>query len=60
MILFGCGGIRYSQVAPNAKDFHPKKIGVLPVESEPSKRQEALLIRLLPVFWLIKAGFPTL
>jgi len=32
MILFSCGGIRYSQVAPNAKDFHPKKIGVLPVD----------------------------
>jgi hypothetical protein len=32
MILFGCGGIRYSQVAPNAKDFHPKKIGVLSVD----------------------------
>ncbi len=33
IIFFGCGGIRYSQVAPNAKDFHPKKIGVLPVDS---------------------------
>jgi len=32
MILLSCGGIRYSQVAPNAKDFHPKKIGVLPVD----------------------------
>lgn len=32
MILFGCGGIRYSQVAPKAKDFHPKKIGVLSVD----------------------------
>ncbi|MDO9529906.1 MAG: hypothetical protein Q7J27_12235 [Syntrophales bacterium] len=32
IVLFGCGGIRYSQVAPNAKDFHPKKIGVIPVD----------------------------
>lgn len=32
IVLFGCGGIRYSQVTPNAKDFHPKKIGVLPVD----------------------------
>lgn len=29
LALFGCGGIRYSQVAPEAKDFHPKRIGVL-------------------------------
>ncbi len=28
--LVGCGGIRYSHVAPEAKDFHPKRIGVLP------------------------------
>jgi hypothetical protein len=27
--LVGCGGIRYSHVAPEAKDFHPKRIGVL-------------------------------
>jgi hypothetical protein len=32
LMLFGCGGLRYSQVAPEAKDFHPKKIGVLPVD----------------------------
>ncbi|MEN6321734.1 MAG: hypothetical protein ABFD82_23670 [Syntrophaceae bacterium] len=32
LTLLGCGGLRYSQVAPEAKDFHPKSIGVLPVE----------------------------
>jgi hypothetical protein len=32
LTLFGCGGLRYSQVDPEAKDFHPKKIGVLPVD----------------------------
>ena len=30
--LFGCEGIRYSQVAPEAKDFHPKRIGLLPAD----------------------------
>lgn len=30
--FFGCSGIRYSQVAPEASDFHPKRIGVLPVD----------------------------
>jgi len=32
LMLIGCGGLRYSQIAPEAKDFHPKKIGVLPVD----------------------------
>jgi hypothetical protein len=31
--LLGCGGIRYSQVAPEAKDFHPQRIVVLPAEA---------------------------
>jgi len=30
--LIGCGGLRYSQVDAGAKNFHPKRIGVLPVE----------------------------
>lgn len=33
LILFGCGGLRYSQLDPEAKNFHPKRIGVLPVET---------------------------
>jgi len=28
----GCGGLRYSQVIPEAKDYHPKRIGVFPVD----------------------------
>ena len=32
IMIFGCGGIRYSQVTPNAKNFHPKKIGVLSID----------------------------
>ena len=33
LILFflGCGGLRYNQMHPEGKDFHPKRIGVLPV-----------------------------
>jgi hypothetical protein len=30
--LVGCGGIRYSQVDADAKNFHPKRVGVLPVD----------------------------
>jgi len=31
-LLSGCSGVRYSEVAPEVKDFHPKRIGVLPVD----------------------------
>jgi hypothetical protein len=30
--FFGCSGLRYSQVTPEAKDYHPKRVGVLPVD----------------------------
>jgi hypothetical protein len=32
LAVMGCGGLRYSQAAPEAKDFHPKKVGVLPAD----------------------------
>lgn len=32
LLLSACGGLRYSQVAPEAKDFHPKTIAVLPAD----------------------------
>jgi hypothetical protein len=31
--LLGCGGLRYSKVAPEAKDFHPQRIAVLPADT---------------------------
>lgn len=31
-LLSACGGLRYSQVAPEAKDFHPKRIAILPAD----------------------------
>jgi hypothetical protein len=30
--LSACGGLRYSQVFDDAKDFHPKRIAIFPVE----------------------------
>ena len=30
--LLGCGGLRYSQTDADANNFHPKRIGVLPIE----------------------------
>lgn len=32
LILSGCGGLRYSQVDPEAQNFHPRRLGVLPVD----------------------------
>ncbi len=31
-LLSACGGLRYAQVNPEAKDFHPRSIAVLPVD----------------------------
>jgi hypothetical protein len=31
-LLSACGGLRYSQVAREAKDFHPKKVAILPAD----------------------------
>lgn len=30
--VVGCGGLRFSQSAPEAKDFHPRIVAVFPVE----------------------------
>jgi hypothetical protein len=32
LTTIACGGLRFSQLAPEANDFHPKKIAVLPIE----------------------------
>lgn len=31
--ILGCGGLRYSEVSPEALDFHPRRIAVLPADS---------------------------
>jgi hypothetical protein len=32
MSLVACGGLRFSQVTPEAKDFHPQTVAIFPVE----------------------------
>jgi hypothetical protein len=32
LTMIACSGLRFSQLAPEAKDFHPRKIAVFPVE----------------------------
>jgi len=31
--VLGCGGLRYSQVSPEAKEFHPRGIALLPADT---------------------------
>lgn len=31
LLVMGCGSLRYNMATPEAKDFHPKRVGVLPV-----------------------------
>jgi hypothetical protein len=31
--ILGCGGLRYSEVSPEARDFHPRRIAILPADT---------------------------
>jgi hypothetical protein len=43
----GCGGLRYSQVAPEAKDFHPLRIAILPADTTAFPEAKAAINRLV-------------
>ena len=30
----GCGGLRYSEVSPEARDFHPRRVAVFPADTK--------------------------
>ena len=32
--ILGCGGLRYSEVSPEARDFHPRQIAILPADTK--------------------------
>lgn len=32
LTILGCGGLRFCQLAPEAKDYHPRRIAVFPME----------------------------
>ena len=36
-LIAGCEGLRFVQTADEAKDFHPKTIGVLPADVGPNR-----------------------
>jgi hypothetical protein len=31
--ILGCGGLRFSEISPDARDFHPRRIAVLPADA---------------------------
>ncbi len=46
LLLFavtGCGSLRYSQVAPEAKYFHPQRIGIFPVDVGPYEEARGVI-----------------
>ena len=45
--LGGCSGIRYSEVAPAARDFHPRAIALLSLDVVPQEEARAVLDRLV-------------
>jgi len=57
LLLFGCSGIRYSEVAPEAKDFHPGRIGVLPVDVGTYTEAKGVIDRIVADVLTDKAWF---
>jgi len=43
----GCGGLRYSRVSPEAKDFHPRGVAVLPADVKAFPQAKSSIDRLL-------------
>ena len=46
-VLAGCEGLRYVQTLPEAKDFHPARVAVLPVEIGINKDAEDVADRIV-------------
>jgi hypothetical protein len=42
-----CGGLRYSEASPDAKDFHPRRIAVLPAEATAFPEAKGAIDRLV-------------
>lgn len=42
----GCSGLRYSEISPEAKDFHPRRIAVLPAEATTFPEAKGVIDRL--------------
>ncbi|OPY90678.1 MAG: hypothetical protein A4E72_00536 [Syntrophus sp. PtaU1.Bin208] len=57
LILTACGGLRYSQVDPEAKNFHPKRIGALPVDVGPYEEARGIVDQIVGGVLMEKGWF---
>lgn len=44
--MLGCGGLRYSEISPDARDFHPRRIAVLPADTTAFAEAKGIVDRL--------------
>ena len=44
--ILGCGGLRFSEVSPDARDFHPRRIAVLPADTTAFAEAKGVVDRL--------------
>jgi len=44
--ILGCGGLRYSEISPDARDFHPRRIAVLPADTTAFAEAQGVVDRL--------------
>jgi len=57
LALIACGGLRFSQVDPEAKDFHPKGIAVFPVHVGPYEEAKGAVEKLVADVLIEKKWF---
>ncbi|MEK7827644.1 MAG: hypothetical protein AAB299_07925, partial [Thermodesulfobacteriota bacterium] len=44
--ILGCGGLRFSEISPDARDFHPRRIAVLPADTAAFAEAKGVVDRL--------------
>jgi len=44
--ILGCGGLRYSEISPDTRDFHPRRIAVLPADTTAFAEAKGVVDRL--------------
>jgi hypothetical protein len=44
--ILGCGGLRFSEISPDARDFHPQRIAVLPADTTAFAEAKGVVDRL--------------
>lgn len=44
--ILGCGGLRFSEISPDARDFHPRRIAVLPADTTAFAEAKGVVDRL--------------